>query len=228
MTRPSLSSTIRSHSAAARFKSCVDTTIVVPRSALSRFKQRARFRTGSRGRATAVGSSSSSRSEACASALAITTRCFSPPLSVANDRDSSARCRSPRARRGRSQIARALELERAEMRIAAHQHHVEDGEVERRVRFLRRRPRCGARDRAGSSRRSAGRRARPRRTRRQRCRQIRRRSVRLAGAVRAEKADDRRRAGSSARRRRATSGAPPRRRAVGERHVTRVDHRPRS
>ena len=35
-TRPSLSSTMRPHSAAARFRSCVDTIIVVPRSRFSR------------------------------------------------------------------------------------------------------------------------------------------------------------------------------------------------
>jgi len=38
----------------------------------------------------AVGSSSSSSSGLCASAPAMTTRCFSPPLSVANRRASSA------------------------------------------------------------------------------------------------------------------------------------------
>ena len=76
-------------------------------------------------------------SDACASALAITTRCFSPPLKVANARVSSA----VRAR-GTQRVARdllvggALELERAEVRVAAHQHHVEHAEVEGRVRVL--------------------------------------------------------------------------------------------
>ena len=77
-------------------------------------------------------------SDACASALAMTTRCFSPPLSVANGRVSSAAVPVARERVARDLlIGGAFELERAEVRVAAHQHHVEHAEVEGRVRFLR-------------------------------------------------------------------------------------------
>ena len=34
-------------------------------------------------------------------------------------------------------VARVLERERAQMRVSSHQHHVDDGEVERRMRLLR-------------------------------------------------------------------------------------------
>ena len=85
-----------------------------------------------------VGSSSSRMSDACARAPAMITRCFSPPLSVANDRDSSAAVPVARnASRAISRSRRSLELERSKMRIAAHQHHVDHAEVERRLRFLR-------------------------------------------------------------------------------------------
>ena len=66
-------------------------------------------------------------SDACASALAITTRCFSPPLSVANGARLERRRAGRRQRVARDrQVVGALELERAEVRVAAHQHDVED------------------------------------------------------------------------------------------------------
>ena len=77
-------------------------------------------------------------SDACASAPAMTTRCFSPPLSVANGRASSAAVPvAASASRAIARSAGAFELERPEVRIAAHQHHVDDAEIERRLRFLR-------------------------------------------------------------------------------------------
>ena len=77
-------------------------------------------------------------SEACASAAAITTRCFSPPLSVLNGRRSRPRGPGrgqdfPRDR----QIVRSLHFEEAEMRMPAHEHHVEHRVLERELRLLR-------------------------------------------------------------------------------------------
>ena len=66
------------------------------------------------------------------------TRCFSPPLSVRNARSASARvpvASSAASRDG--QIVRPLDFERAEVRIAAHQHDLEHGVVEGERRFLR-------------------------------------------------------------------------------------------
>ena len=60
-----------------------------------------RFRTGSRGRATPSARRAAARRDACASAPAMTTRCFSPPLSVANGATRAPRCRSRRAHRAR-------------------------------------------------------------------------------------------------------------------------------
>ena len=77
-------------------------------------------------------------SDACASALAMTTRCFSPPLSVANARASRDAVPVAVKRLACDHlIRRAFELERAEVRVPSHQHHVDHAEVERRVRFLR-------------------------------------------------------------------------------------------
>ena len=68
----------------------------------------------------------------------MTTRCFSPPLSVSKARHESAvPVDSSACRRDRARTAGTFEREGAEVRIASHQHDVEDGEVERRVRFLR-------------------------------------------------------------------------------------------
>ena len=66
------------------------------------------------------------------------TRCFSPPLSVENgailERQSAGRLeRLPRDR----DVRRAFDGERAEMREAAHQRHLEHGVVERRMELLR-------------------------------------------------------------------------------------------
>ena len=73
-----------------------------------------------------------------ASALAITTRCFSPPLSVSKWRHSrSAVPVAASARRTASRSAARLEAERAEMGVAAHQREIQHGVVEHRVDLLR-------------------------------------------------------------------------------------------
>ena len=73
----------------------------------------------------------------CASAPAMTTRCFSPPLSVLKARPSN--CPAPVAdeRPARDgQILRTFEREGAEMRKPPHQYDVEDAEIKRRLRLL--------------------------------------------------------------------------------------------
>ena len=67
----------------------------------------------------------------------MTTRCFSPPLSVRTRAPRSSGAGGGQRLPRDGEIVRALELERAEMRIASHQHDVEHGEVEGGVRFLR-------------------------------------------------------------------------------------------
>ena len=138
-TRPSRSRTSRRHSAAARFRSCVDSDHRdVPRSRLSARQQRCTSSWWPRS-SDAVGSSSSSRSDSCASALAMTTRCFSPPLSVCEQpRPRTRTC--PVASSACCAIARSSGPSSANAPRcgkASHQHDVEHGEVERRVRFLR-------------------------------------------------------------------------------------------
>src|SRR5215467_13837544 len=87
-TRPARSRISSVHSVAARFRSWVETTIVVPRSRFNCFRSVA-ISNWKPTSSAVVGSSSRRMSDACASALAMTTRCFSPPLRVANRRDSS-------------------------------------------------------------------------------------------------------------------------------------------
>ena len=66
------------------------------------------------------------------------TRCFSPPLSVANGRASNPAVPVASSARARQLVVpRAFDLERAEVRIAPHQHDFEHRVVEREVRLLR-------------------------------------------------------------------------------------------
>ena len=131
--------------------------------ARSRFRSRQR---ASRPRADtprssdAVGSSSSRMSDDCVSAAAMTTRCFSPPLSVLKRR--SSRCRraggAQHLARNR-QIARTLELEESA--------DADDGPstpsrarcTRRRAAFPAARPQSAARPRGGGADRADGRRA---------------------------------------------------------------------
>ena len=64
------------------------------------------------------------------------TRCFSPPLRVAKGRASKPAVPVAASAAAPARNPGALDLERAEMRVAAHQDHFEDGVVERQVRFL--------------------------------------------------------------------------------------------
>ena len=137
-TRPSRSSTSRRHSAAAKFRSCVESTIVTPSVAVQALEQRAALRAGGRRRATPSARRAAAARGLCASALAMTTRCFSPPLSVPNDRPSNAAVPvASSARRAMARSSGPSSANGAEVRVAAHQHDVEHAEVERRVRLLR-------------------------------------------------------------------------------------------
>ena len=66
------------------------------------------------------------------------TRCRSPPLSVGErPRGQLARARGLERVHRAADVVRALDLERAETRIASHQHDLEHRVVEREVRVLR-------------------------------------------------------------------------------------------
>ena len=73
----------------------------------------------------------------CASAPAMTTRCFSPPDSVLNRRDCEMTVPVARSARARWRDRRAFDLERAEVRIAAHRRHFEHRVLEGELRLLR-------------------------------------------------------------------------------------------
>ena len=101
-------------------------------------------------------------SDACASAAAMTTRCFSPPLSVLNRRCSSSPVPVARERIARDgEIARPFELEQPEMRMPAHQHHLEHGVLEGELRLLRHHRNPLSDRRAATAGRAAHRRAAP-------------------------------------------------------------------
>ena len=152
--------------------------------------------------------------EICASAAAMITRCFSPPLSVENMRASSGQ-RAGRRQRGSRQrdVARSLDLERAEVRIAAHQDDFEHAVFERELRLLRH-DRHAPRDLTARERRERRaieahaallRLARPREQPQQ---------GRLAGSVRADDADE------TVRRHLERHAAHDRRLAIPEREVS--------
>ena len=102
----------------------------------SRADRRGRARPSAR--RAAAGPPSPVAEEICASAAAMITRCFSPPLRVSNcailKREGS--CRRHRLARDR-EIAGPFDLEGAKVRVSAHHHHFERGVVEREVSFLR-------------------------------------------------------------------------------------------
>ena len=122
--------------------------------------------------------SGSESREICASAAAMMTRCFSPPLSVANSRSSSVARARRRQRVARDRdVARALDLERRQVRIASHQDDFERREVERQVRFLRHDGHPPRHRRARHARADRRRRATPGRSRADACRPAARSSV---------------------------------------------------
>ena len=144
--------------AAAKFRSWVETTIAWPRAACSSRSSAAISSWYARSSA-AVGSSSSSsgarrrrlgardlrerRGDDDALLLAAAERGELPILEV------SRAGRGERLARDRD-VVRALDLERAEMRVAPHQHDFEHGVVERRGAFPAARPPCGAPRRAAA------------------------------------------------------------------------------
>ena len=135
-TRPPRISTSVSHIDAARFRSCVAITIVTRARGAAAAAARRR-RAGRRGRATRSARRAAGRRRP-APARSRSRRAASRRRSAPRtDGRPGARCRWPRAPLARSRDrAGPSNSNVPEMRVTAHQHHVEHRVVERRMRLL--------------------------------------------------------------------------------------------